>query len=228
MRSHQGGGDDGFKRQFGSTPWKYSEQDRAFLETMNEATSNFSAESASREVLEAFGDYKLGNALIFDVGGGQGHLLRSIIKENPDAYGMVYERPEVLDLPELFWAEKMAVEERVEHLSGDMFESIPEADVYIMKHILHDWSDEQCITILENIGAAAQAGNRLFVADFVVPGPSERHFSKTFDLHMMCVTSGRERTEEEYGNMFEKSGWRYVTTRYPRSKRIGLMEAVKR
>ena len=73
---------------------------------------------------------------------------------------------------------------------------------------------------------AATSGGRLIV-EHVVPGPENLHFSKLFDIHMMCALTGRERTEREYASLLEKAGLRYVQTHYPPSKMIGVVEGIK-
>ena len=82
-------------------------------------------------------------------------------------------------------------------------------DAYVAKSVLHDWNDEECIRIFGNMRRAAAAKARLFLADFVVPGPEEPHFSKLFDIHMMCRGTGRERTAAEYAGLMAKGSWRY-------------------
>ncbi len=121
----------------------------------------------------------------------------------------------------------MGVGDRCEYVAGDMFRAVPAADAYILKHILHDWSDAECVQILTNIYRAAPTDARAFVAEFVVPGPDTPHFSKLFDIHMMSASSGRERTEEEYAALFDEAGWNYVRTWYAGSKLMGVVEAAK-
>jgi hypothetical protein len=74
---------------------------------------------------------------------------------------------------------------------------------------------------------AAPTHARAFAAEFVVPGPDTPRFAKLFDVHMMCATTGRERTEEEYAALFREAGWQYLRTGYPASKLLGVIEAVK-
>jgi hypothetical protein len=91
----------------------------------------------------------------------------------------------------------------------------------------HDWNDEECVRILRNLAAAASPGGRVFIIEHVIPGPDTPHFAKLFDVHMMCWGTGRERTEEEYGTLLERAGWRYVKTWYPGSRMMGAIEGVR-
>jgi hypothetical protein len=93
-----------------------------------------------------------------------------------------------------------------------MFREVPAADAYVLKFVLHDWSDAECVRILTNARRAVTGAGRVFVAELVVPGPDEPHFAKLFDIHMMVMLSGRERTSAEYAELLLASGWRYDQT----------------
>jgi hypothetical protein len=110
------------------------------------------------------------------------------------------------------WHEPMELANRVDFIAGDFFEEVPRADAYLMKHILHDWSDAECVDILSTIREAAPDGATLYNCELVVPGPDEPHLAKLFDIHMMIASTGRERTEEEYADLFEEAGFELVET----------------
>lgn len=221
------GGDDGFRREFGHPVFAHTDADPAYRAVFNEAMSSFSA-GETLLVLEALADCDLDGARHYcDVGGGQGHLLCSLLEWKPGTRGTVCDLPATFADEERLWAGKMGMQDRCEYLPGDMFESVPEADVYFMKHILHDWNDEECVRILQNVHAASPSKARVFVAEFVIPDPKTPHFSKLFDVHMLCATTGRERTEKEYAVLFEQSGWNYVKTWYPPSRMMGVVEAAR-
>jgi hypothetical protein len=107
-----------------------------------------------------------------------------------------------------------------------MFSKVPAADAYSLKHILHDWSDQECVTILKNIRAAVTGPGRVFVMEHIVPGPQEPHFAKLFDIHMLCWGTGRERTEAEYAQLLEAAGFRHVRSWYPVSRLMGIVEGI--
>jgi tRNA G26 N,N-dimethylase Trm1 len=113
------------------------------------------------------------------------------------------------------------------YISGNMFNEVPSSDAYFMKMILHDWDDKECLKILSNIHKSSAAQARLFVVEHIVPGPETPHFSKLFDVHMLCALTGRERTEEEYLSLLKQAGFNHVQTHFPRSKIMGVVEAVK-
>ena len=119
------------------------------------------------------------------------------------------------------------LEERCRYVAADMFEEVPtDADIYSLKMILHDWNESECTRILQTIRRRAKPDGRIFIVEHIVPGPSESHFSKLFDIHMMCWGSGRERTEEEYVWLLEASGWRFVACHYPSHGKMGVVEGV--
>ena len=131
---------------------------------------------------------------------------------------------------ELLLAPKLGVSERCSYVAGDMFYSnnsqLPSADAYIMKMILHDWSDEECVEILSNIYGSSPKHARLFIAEHLLPNPNIPHFSKLFDIHMMCVASGKERTIDEYSSLLEQSGWKYFQTHHPHQQN-GLIQVIE-
>jgi hypothetical protein len=221
------GKQDGFMREFGLRIFDYIPQNPAYAEVFNYAMSSYSA-THTKLVLEALKSYDFSNIRsLCDIGGGHGHLICNILQEHPQLQGTVLELESTIKNKELLWAEKMGMANRCKYLAGDMFQEVPGADAYIMKMILHDWSDEECVKILSNIQKASPANGRILIVEHVVPGPEVPHFSKLFDIHMMCALTGRERTEKEYAGLLEKSGLQYVQTHYPQSKTIGVIEGIK-
>jgi hypothetical protein len=221
------GQQDGFAREFGHPVFVHAVEDPEYGAVFNAAMSSY-AHSLTPLVLEALTPYDFSAiAHVCDVGGGHGHLLCSLLAQYPKLRGTVYELASVVADTDRLWAPTMGVSERCAYVAGDMFREVPGADAYILKAILHDWSDPECVQILTNMYRAAPRHARAFAAEFVVPGPDTPHFAKLFDIHMMCVSTGWERTEEEYVALFHEAGWDYVRTRYPASGLLGVIEAVK-
>ena len=81
--------------------------------------------------------------------------------------------------------------------------------------------------ILRNIHGSCSKEGRVFIVEHLITEPEKPHFSKLFDIHMMCWGSGRERTVMEYSTLLEQSGWEYVQTFYPKSGLIGVIEGTK-
>jgi hypothetical protein len=101
-----------------------------------------------------------------------------------------------------------SVLERCELIGGSFFDSIPAgADVYLLRHIIHDWDEEKCLTILRNCHRAMEAGKKLLVVESVIPPGNGPFGGKFLDLVMLLIPGGQERTEEEYRALFEKTGF---------------------
>ena len=221
------GRQDGFVREFGHQAFVHVVEDPEYGAVFNAAMSNW-AKSLTPMVLEALATHDFSTILhVCDVGGGHGHLLCSLLAKHQKLRGTVYDLANVIAETDRLWAHKMGIGERCTYVAGDMFREVPAADAYLLKHILHDWSDPECVQILTNMSRIAPAHARAFAVEFVVPGPETPHFAKLFDIHMMCVSTGRERTEEEYAALFHEAGWSYVGTQHPAPGLLGVIEAVK-
>ena len=107
-----------------------------------------------------------------------------------------------------------------------MFKEVPSADAYSLKMILHDWNDAECIGILSNIRKAATGPARGFIVEHVVPAHNMLHFSKLFDIHMMCWGTGQERTEAQYRSLLERAGWMPAAAFYPGNRMMGVITGV--
>lgn len=199
----------------GETAWEVVHGEpvfRSLFETMpelggifNKAMTSFSHQVVP-EVNRAY-DFT-GVKKIADIAGGHGHILGGILKENPDVEGVLFDLPPVLaGAGELLGA--LGVADRVTLQEGDFFKAVDvEADLYILKYIIHDWDDEECVTILSNIRKMIPAGGKVVLFEAVVPEGNAPDFSKIIDMEMMLSPGGIERTEAEFAELFERSGFR--------------------
>jgi hypothetical protein len=219
---------DGFVREFGQRIFDYAAKHPSYAQVFNQAMSSYSA-NQTRWVLEALDGYDFsGIQHLCDVGGGHGHLICGLLLRHPRLRGTVLEMEKVIQDTTLLWANKMGIAaDRCDYVSGDMFQEVPSADAYFMKMILHDWDDKECLKILSNIQRAAPTDARLFIVEHVIPGPETPHFSKLFDIHMLCALTGKERTEEEYLALLKQAGFKHIRTHAPPSRSIGVIEAIK-
>jgi ubiquinone/menaquinone biosynthesis C-methylase UbiE len=206
------GHQEGFVREFGMKMFDYIRANPAFGAVFNRAMTSYSA-IQTQEVLAALGaeDFSRIRTLC-DVGGGHGHLACAVAQAYPHLNVTILDLPEVVAETDQLWAPKLGLSERCRYVAGDMFREVPAADAYLLKFVLHDWSDAECVRILVNARRAVTGGGRVFVAELIVPGPAEPHFAKLFDIHMMVMTSGRERTSAEYAELLSAAGWRYDRT----------------
>lgn len=146
--------------------------------------------------------------VVADVGGGNGSVLRAILQRVPQVRAMLCDLPGVLERARpLIKAD--GLEDRIELQPTNFFEAVPAgADAYLMRHIIHDWTDEQSLVILKNIRKVIGQGGKLLVIEGVVPAGNEPSFSKLLDLNMMVMPGGKERTEAEYRELFAGAGFR--------------------
>ena len=221
------GKQNAFPREYGQKLFEFTDSNPLYREVFNQAMSSYSSIQTAW-VTDALDGYNFSNVnTVCDVGGGQGHLLCSLLVKYPHIRGTVIELDSVIKNNDLLWAEKMGVKDRCSYVGGNMFSKVPAADAYIMKMILHDWSDDECVKILSNIYNAASENGRILIAEHLVPGPEEPHFSKLFDIHMMCVATGKERTVEEYVDLLKKTGWNHADTFQSQSGLMGIIEGKK-
>jgi hypothetical protein len=204
------GKQDGFVREFGAPGFEYARVNVRYRRAFDRAMTSHSV-THSQLVLEALQDYDFSSIrTICDIGGGHGHLMCSFLKAHPHLSGMILDLPEAFNDRCQLWATKLGLEDRCTYVGGDIFKEVPAADAYSLKMILHDWSDQECIEILVNLSRAVSCGGRVLIVEQVVPGPGQPHFAKLCDIQMMCGTTGRERTEDEYVGLLEAAGWKHT------------------
>jgi ubiquinone/menaquinone biosynthesis C-methylase UbiE len=157
-------------------------------------------------MLEAY-DFS-GVQTLADVGGGNGSLITAVLRRYPNLKGIVYDLGHVVGRTrELIQAAGLA--DRCSVVEGSFFDSVPSgADAYLMRHVLHDWTDEECVRILRNVRKVVPSNGRALIVEFSVPGPNEASLGKDLDMIMLAFPNGRERTSEEYGALFEQAGFR--------------------
>jgi hypothetical protein len=140
-----------------------------------------------------------------DIGGNHGGLLLKLLDQYPGTRGILFDLPEVTAMvaDAVVSAEHG---ERVELAGGDFFEAVPSADLYLLKMILHDWSDVECVTILENIRRAMNPDGRIAVIDCLMPETPRPSFGNAMDIAMMVWTTGKERRLSEFESLFAAAG----------------------
>jgi hypothetical protein len=162
---------------------------------------------------------------VVDVGGATGNLLAAIVAKHPHTRGILYDLPHVVrDAPALL--QSRGVADRVTIRSGSFFDDVPAGgDAYVLSHIIHDWSEEQCLTILGHCRRAMRPESRLLVVEMVLPPGNTPHPGKMLDLMMLVGPGGRERTEQEYAALLAKVGLR-LTRVVPTASAVSVVEAM--
>jgi SAM-dependent methyltransferase len=197
---------DGFRREFGHTVFDHVREDPSYAKVFHDAMTCYSTMEA--EVLRAGLEGRYAAPKLFcDVGGGHGSLLAALLRDRPQAKGIVFDLPEATAMRDVEITAKDRLAGRMSHQSGDMFEAVPEADVYLMKHILHDWNDDESRQILHVVRKSVREGGRLLLIEWLVPSSNEQHIATLLDIHMLCVSTGRQRTRAEFATIGADSGW---------------------
>jgi SAM-dependent methyltransferase len=157
-------------------------------------------------MLEAY-DFS-GFATLADIGGGNGEVLSAVLTKYPHLRGLLLDLPAVAERTRARLA-AVGLAERCEVRAGNFFEAVPPgADAYLLRHILHDWDDDRAVVLLRNCRAVLRPGGKFLVVEGVIPAGNEPSVSKFFDLAMMVLPGGLERTEAEYRRLFEAGGFR--------------------
>jgi hypothetical protein len=197
-------GEPAFRRELGVDFWSWLAEHPGERAVFDRAMEQGKERRAARlATIEWHGD-----ETVIDVGGGNGSFLRAVLQ--PGQRGIV------LDLPETVRDEAELAAAGIEFVAGSFFEEVPPGDVYVLGTVLHDWDDQQAMTILRTI--APHRGARILIVDAVIPPGNEPHGAKWLDL-LMLATTGRERTEPEWHALVEGAGLELV------SVQDGLIEA---
>jgi hypothetical protein len=206
-------GRPGFDQVTGQGAWEHLQSNPQTQTIFNQAMRDLSG-SISPAVAASFDWNRF--PVVADIGGGIGTQLSSILDVHPSCRGILFDQPAVV-------AE--APDGRIERVGGDFFKDVPvQANAYVMRWILLDWSDEESVALLTNVKKAARADARLMVVESVIPETPEFDMGKWMDMNMMAMTTGRERTAAEFRSLFEQAGFaldQIVPTPSPLSIVIG-------
>jgi hypothetical protein len=218
-------GETAFRHVFGMGTFEYMERHPEVAAIYNDAMTAASAARAAAVVKSHdFGSVRR----LVDVGGGHGTLLAAILAACPAASGILLDRPSVVPGATAHLA-AAGVAARCVVEAGDFFAAVPAGgDAYLLSHILHNWDDQACVTVLGHCRAAMAPGGRVLVLETVLPeriepGAGGRRATMA-DLHMLVITGGRERTTAEYAALLGAAGFDRVST-HPLDGGESLLEA---
>ncbi|KAH8828795.1 S-adenosyl-L-methionine-dependent methyltransferase [Flagelloscypha sp. PMI_526] len=173
------------------------------------------------------------DSIVADIGGSTGHVTLSLLKLHPKLKGVVHDLPKVIEDGKTLWEKEnpqALASGRVQLIPLDFFKEAPvEADYYYIRHVLHDWPDVECQTILKNVRKAAKPGSKLLVHEVspttsarVKDAPHEqapepllanwgmgRIRTYYIDMQMMAFANAMERTVPEYKTLIEPTGFKF-------------------
>ncbi|XP_047968281.1 8-hydroxyquercetin 8-O-methyltransferase-like [Salvia hispanica] len=195
-----------FHTKNGKSVWEYAEIDQGYNQMINKAMEA-DARLVSSILVQEYKQVFEGLETMVDVAGGTGMVARGVAATFPGLKCVVFDLPHVVA--------GMEGSEKLSFVGGDMFHSIPHADAVFLKWILHDWTDEECVTILKNckeaIAPSLNNGKKVIIVDMVVGEDREDNEATEtkllFDVQMMALVTGKERTMKEWANIFYASGF---------------------
>jgi O-methyltransferase domain len=189
-------GNSAFEQVHGCTVWEYLQRNPKTAAIFDEFMRNAQASMAAA-VTAAYDWSRF--PVIADIGGGNGGQLEEILKAHPSCRGILFDRPDVIA--------RAIPHDRVERVGGSFFEREPSgADAYIMRSVIHDWSDTESVAILKTIRSVANSHTRVMLIEHILPETPPYAFSTWSDVAMM-LAGGQERTKTEYGELLEQAGF---------------------
>lgn len=220
-------GGTAFQKTFGMKSFDFYSKKEDLAVVFNTAMTELS-KIVNEAIVDTY-DFSTVSSLI-DIGGGQGSLISTILKATPDLRGGIFDLPYLVDNTSEF-LQKHSILDRCKVHSGDFFKEVPSGyESHIMKLIIHDWNDEDSIKILANCNKAMEKGGKVLIVDKVIQDGDKSQLAKFGDLNMMVITSGRERTEEEFKFILEKSGFnfsRVIPLKSPLHYDMCIIEGIK-
>lgn len=199
-------GERPFEHVFGMSVWEYRARNPELGETFHANVAEATARAAG--ALVAAYDFASARTVV-DVGGGHGALLAAILNACPQTRGILFDR--FTDGAAQALAAS-GVSERCEQVRGDFFQSVPPgADVYLLKAIVHDWSDEEAERILIHCREAMSPRSRLLLLERLMPERAAPGDTTVLsDVLMLVLEHGRERTERDFRALLSRAGFSHV------------------
>ncbi|MFS7975678.1 putative caffeate O-methyltransferase [Helianthus anomalus] len=195
-----------FYKAHGVDAFEFAAKDNRFNEVFNKCMHD-RTRIVMKMILEKYKGFK-GVKELIDVGGSLGANLELIVSKYPNIKGINFDLPYVIkDAPPY---------PGVEHVGGDMFQSVPKGDVIFMKWILHDWGDGYCLKLLKNCWAALPEGGKVVVVETLIPDPesdisySDEVSKTTINADMIMLIAhpgGKERLAKEYNVLAIEAGF---------------------
>jgi hypothetical protein len=215
-------GEIAFNKVHGISVWDFRAQRPEETAAFDNAMATITDRVAEAVLLAYdFGHY----TTVIDIGGGHGAFIARILRAYPALRGILFDQPHVVEHAKCS-SPLSAVIDRCEIVGGNFFESVPaNADAYLLKWIVHDWNDNDAVSILKSCRRAIGPGGTLIVVECLIGECNEGVEGKLMDLNMMVITGGVERTREEYASILEAAGFRLARI-VPTPTLINVIEAI--
>jgi hypothetical protein len=194
-------GQPAFEQVYGTHFFKHLAEQQDDAAVFNRAMSSVPTHIAA--IVEAY-DFSTFERIV-DVGGGHGALLVGILSAYPHVRGVLHDLPAVVAGASA--PREGAMVDRCGIVGGDFFEGVPTgADAYLLRTVIHDWTDEAAVKILKNCRRAIRTDGTLLLVETVLT-PSSDPASALMNLLMMVLTGGRERTESEFRSLLREASF---------------------
>ncbi|KAL1547947.1 caffeate O-methyltransferase [Salvia divinorum] len=189
-----------FERAHGMSIFQYASKDTRLGKILNQAMSESTL--LYKKMMEMYNYFEDIDTLV-DVGGGTGALLNIIISNNPSIKGVNYDLPHVIKQTPSYSG--------IEHVGGDMFVSVPKGDAILMKNVLHNWGDTECVKILRNCKEALAKTGKVIIVENVlleIPRSGVTAVEELYNVLMAAYNpGGKERTEMEFRILGKQAGF---------------------
>lgn len=196
-------GAPGFDHAYNMPQFEYLAQHADAYAVFNQAMT----ENTMRSATHIVGAYTFPTTgVIVDVGGGHGAFLAAILRANPALRGVLFDMPDVVG-GALSSLEETGVADRCARIGGDFFAPpLPTGDIYTLRQVIHDWDDERSVAILRNCAQAMRPDGKVLVIEAIIPPGNAPSPVKFLDLQMLMMNGGRQRTAEEYRQLYADAG----------------------
>ncbi|KAJ9552959.1 hypothetical protein OSB04_017004 [Centaurea solstitialis] len=212
-----------FNKAYGMSAFEYHGKDPRFNKVFNSGMFNHST-IAMKKILDLYDGFN-GLKTLVDVGGGTGASLNMIIAKHSSLKGINFDLPHVIEDATTYPVSHFNYQNQkeiklphklvsgIEHVGGDMFESVPKGEAIFMKWILHDWSDAHCLKFLKNCYKALPANGKVIVAEFILPEAPDTTMATQGVVHIDVIMlahnpGGKERTEKEFEALAKGAGFK--------------------
>ncbi len=211
-------GEAAFNKKFNMPIFDYFMQNKEIAEVFNTAMSSNALVVHSLIAKEL---NTQNHNVIYDIGGGHGHLMVNLLKQNPNLKGGVFDLAHVVE---------GAIKDSTaafETFGGDFFEEVPKgADAHVLAFIIHDWDDQSSKRILTNCYNSLEKGGKIYLCENVIEGKNEPSLGKLLDIEMLVMCTGQERTENEFKELLEGVGFTFNGVRHTEGP-VSIVEATK-
>ncbi|MDW7690566.1 methyltransferase [Flammeovirgaceae bacterium SG7u.111] len=184
---------------------------KIFSQSMSSMSSTYDATVADSYDFSGFDT-------LLDIGGAEGNLLKNIKQKSPEINAVLFDLPHVIE-------QVKATDSGLAYEAGSFFEEIKTpADCILIKYVLHNWKDEQCLKILQNCRKSMREGGKLLIVEMLIDNDKRQVFEKSMDVVMLMLLQAAERTREEFSSLLNEAGFK-LTRVIPTKSPLYILEA---